>query len=308
MTDYSITRDIEYRPAIGHLKPQHFDLFTPATQSVPGIFVFMHGGGWRVGDKSGSERIPRALAQRGIVTVNANYTPTPEAPYPRNLEDVFALVEYLAEHYASLGLREVDARRIFLGGASSGGHLASLAVTKGLAEQRLAVTPAAVVSWYSPLDPASRFLKHNYPDEPYPGGFWARGRAAAEARAETEPDRPRDPFVPFIGTRDFTQVTLREALDGDPRIHLADLNPAELPPFLLLVGAHDSAEIQYSQRSWHSALRSVGAEATLLEVPGADHEDEIFASPSLIGAVLGVIRDAAERITIPTYSLEGTTR
>lgn len=278
--------DVEYRAATAGSRAQHFDLLRPTSPALPGAFIYLHGGGWRVGDKASSGPIPHALAAAGITTINANYALTPELAYPRNIDDVLTLVAYVTEHAEDLGL---DAERpvLGIGGSSAGGHLASLAVTKGLAEGRLASTPAAVVSWYAPLDPASRYLKHRYPDTPYPGGFWDRGDAA--------PPTPVDPFVPFIGTERFDEVTLRQALDGDPRMHLAALDGAALPSFLLIVGSRDSAEIRYSQQTWHGALQSVGADSTLLEVAGADHADPLFASPALVGAALGHLTAARAR-------------
>lgn len=285
---FEVTRDIEYRPGDSLHEAQRFDLFSPEAPVVPGVFIYLHGGGWRFGDKASSERIPAALARAGVTVVNANYTLTSGHPYPRNVEDVFSAIEYVSDRAAELGVAEGDRPVVGIGGSSAGGHLASLAVTKGIAESRLAIVPASVVSWYAPLDPPSRFLKHRYPDAPYPGGFWDRGDAPAPV--------PRDPFVQFIGTEDFEAVTLRQALDGDPRLHLANLAPAELPPFLHLVGTNDSAEIRYSQRTWHGALASVGADTTLLEVVDADHEDPRFSSPPLVGAVIGHLLAAAREL------------
>lgn len=280
-----VLRDIVYRGAQGTQAAQRFDLHQPDSPTLPGVFIYLHGGGWRYGDKSTSERIPAALAAAGITTVNANYTLTTEQPYPRNVDDVLAVIEHISDHSGELGLDPDGPPIIGIGGSSAGGHLAALAVTKGLAEARLATTPASVVSWYAPLDPASRYLKHRYPNAVYPGGFWDRGGA--------EPASPPDPFVPFIGTDDLSAVTLREALDGDPRFHLADLDASLLPPFLLLVGSRDSEEIRYSQRTWHGALQSVGASSTLLEVADADHADPLFSSAPVIGAVIGHLTAAA---------------
>lgn len=293
MTGFTVVRDVEYRAAQEGLSAAAFDLLVPDEPALPGAFVFLHGGGWRFGDKSAGERIPVALARAGVTVVNANYALTTERPYPRNVDDVLALLAYLGAHADELGL-DGPVPILGVGGASAGGHLASLAVTKGLAEQRLAVRPASVVSWYAPLDPASRFLAHRYPPAQRPGGFWDRGGA--------EPPTPRDPFVPFIGTESFESVTLAEALDGDPRRHLADLDPRDLPPFLLLTGTDDSAEIRYAQRTWHGALRSVGARSALLEIADADHEDAQFADPAPIGAVLGHLRAALADAPIPTLS------
>jgi len=244
------------------------------------VLIHLHGGGWRVGDKA-----PLGVASRlpalGLTTISANYTLTPQLPYPRNVEDVFALIAFVDEHRDELGIGEA---RIFLGGASAGAHLAALAVTKGLAEGRLAAPIGGVVSWYAPLSPPSRYLLHRYPPSQFPGGFWDRGLERGS--------RGNDPYRAFAGTEDFDSVTLRQAWDADPRFHLDRIDPSQLPPFLLLVGSRDSAEIRYSQQTLFGALDWVGADVQLLTVEAADHEDARFRSAPVAGAVIGFIREA----------------
>jgi len=275
---FSRTEDLVYRPAEDGLPALGYDLLVPEQRGGRELVVYLHGGGWRGGDRRlGS--LPEALAAAGVTTITADYTLTGAAPYPRNIEDVFRLLEHVAARAADL---DVDPARVFLTGSSSGGHLSGLAATKGLAEDRLALRPAGIIAWYAPLDPVSRYLKLRYPAEHWPGGFWARGA-----------DRPRDAkdlFTPFIGTADFSTVTLRDALDPDPRFHLDRIDPTELPPFLLLVGTRDSDEIRTAQANWHAALRSAGARAELLVVEGADHGDDDFTTPATLGAALGFIR------------------
>lgn len=274
--------DVEFTdPDAGGIA-QRLDIQPAASAFAPhfedAVFLYLHGGGWRAGDKSRT-KVPRRLAEAGIATVNANYTLTPDRPYPQNIEDVFRLVEFVHTRGDDYG---IGARRIFLGGASSGGHLSSLAVTKGLAEGRLAAPIAGVVSWFAPLDPPSRYLLHRYPPRQHPGSFWDRG---------LEPGTlGNDPFRSLIGTEDFSTVTLREAFDADPRFHLDRLGDATLPPFLLLVGSGDSQEIRDAQRTWFDALSWVGADVELLTVQGADHEDARLSSPAALGAVLGFVR------------------
>ncbi len=272
-------RDRVYTDAASSQIAQSFDLYRGASTDAP-VLVYLHGGGWRAGDKANTT-VPASLAALGITVVNANYTLTPHAPYPQNVNDVLQLVRYLVAHSDELG---IDPNRILLGGASSGGHLASLAVTKGLAEGTLATPIAGVVSWYAPLDPISRFLRHRYPAVPRHGGFWDRGLQPGSLG--------NDPFRSLIGTEDFSEVTLRDALDADPRFHLDRIDPAELPPFLLLVGDHDSVEFQSSQRILFDALSWVKADVQLLTIAAADHEDGRFESPAALGAVAGFIAAA----------------
>ncbi|WP_165310752.1 alpha/beta hydrolase [Microbacterium protaetiae] len=265
---------------------QHLDVYPADSPWAPlydgAVFVHLHGGGWRAGDKQRLSVASR-LASQGLTTISANYTLTPEKPYPRNLDDVFDLVAYVHAQQDALGIR---AEHIVLGGASAGGHLSALAATKGTAQARLAVPLGGVVSWFAPLSPESRYLTHRYPTEQYPGGFWDRGLAPGEYG--------NDPFRPFIGTDDFASITLREAWDADPRFHLDQLDARDLPPFLLLSGTRDSVEIQSSQRQLFDALSWVGADVQLLTLERADHESPRYLSSAAQGAVLGFVRGILE--------------
>lgn len=276
--EYELKTDIEYAEGVADLSPRRFDLYIPESSIVDGVLIYLHGGGWRHGDKRQSP-LPVALAAEGIPVISADYALTTEAAYPRNIDDVFALIEFLnqaEDQFGQIG------RNVFLGGSSAGGHLASLAVTKGLAESRLALPIRGVVSWYAPLDPVSRYLKHRYPSEHYPGSVW-------DLSTRRQQRDERDLFGPLIGTSDFSTVSLREALDPDPRFHLDHLEAESLPPFLLLLGSRDSDEIRYSQQTWFSALRSKGARAELLISQDADHRAADYTTPTLVAAVAGFI-------------------
>lgn len=274
-------RDVRYTERNGI--PQRLDVYpgsaARADEHDGTVFVYLHGGGWRAGDKK-HLGVAAPLPGFGVTTISANYTLTPESPYPRNLLDVFDLLAFVRDRADALG---ISARHVFLGGASAGGHLAALATTKGLAEGVINEPVAGVVSWYAPLSPSSRYLTHRYSPEQYPGGFWDRGRIPGVLGD--------DPYRAFAGTDDFTTITLADALDADPRFHLDRLDADALPPFLLLSGARDSEEIRSSQRSLFDALVWAGVDTELLTVAHADHEDARFRSAAASGAVLGFLRE-----------------
>src|SRR5690606_23956040 len=103
-----------------------------ASEHAGTVFLYLHGGGWRAGDKA-HLGVASGLPLAGVTTISANYTLTPDSPYPRNLDDVLDLVSFVRRRASELG---ISAERIYLGGASSGGHLSALAATKGVAEGR----------------------------------------------------------------------------------------------------------------------------------------------------------------------------
>jgi len=96
----------------------------PAGRSRPAL-VYLHGGGWVMGDLDMHDETCRALADHaGIVVVSADYRLAPEHPHPAALEDALASIAWTRARAAELG---VDPARIAVGGSSAGGNLAAAA-------------------------------------------------------------------------------------------------------------------------------------------------------------------------------------
>jgi acetyl esterase len=116
----------------------------PETVGVPPVVLYVHGGGWVIGNFGTHERLVRELATRaGASVVFVNYSPSPEAQFPTAIEEVFAAVAWVAARGAELGL---DGRRLASAGDSVGGNMAA-AVTI-LAKERGAQlqAPGALLS------------------------------------------------------------------------------------------------------------------------------------------------------------------
>src|SRR5436190_15289545 len=69
-------RDIAYVKD-GHAL-QKLDVYAPAHGKNLPVVVWIHGGGWRRGDKGPLQQKPQAFADRGLVTVSVNYRFFPE--------------------------------------------------------------------------------------------------------------------------------------------------------------------------------------------------------------------------------------
>ncbi|HBX69260.1 MAG TPA: hypothetical protein DEH25_07725, partial [Chloroflexi bacterium] len=100
------------------------DLWQPA-QGMPhsglGI-VYLHGSGWRVGDKDmGTRNFFQRLASQGHVILDIAYTLWPEADIPTMLIETNQAVRWLKIHAAELGF---DPHKVVLMGGSAGAHLA----------------------------------------------------------------------------------------------------------------------------------------------------------------------------------------
>lgn len=93
-----------------------------ARGALPTI-IYLHGGGWVLGDAFTHDRLIRELAtgsQSAVVFVG--YTPSPEARYPVALEQAYAAARWIAEQGASLRL---DPARLAVVGDSVGGNMAT---------------------------------------------------------------------------------------------------------------------------------------------------------------------------------------
>lgn len=128
--------DVTYAPGVA------LDAFLPAGHHdpVPAV-LFVHGGGWRTGDKRGWSRRARTLVrQTGMVAFAVNYDLDATEPYLTQPNDLRAAIAWVRANAVGLG---VDPTRIGLIGSSAGGHLAMLVATTSTGADRV----SAVVSW-----------------------------------------------------------------------------------------------------------------------------------------------------------------
>lgn len=96
------------------------------------VFVFIHGGGWVLGDYPTHRRLVRDLVvESGCAAVFVNYTPSPEAHFPEAVEEIYAAVKWVAEHGEEIG---VDGSRLAVVGNSVGGNM-TLATALNAQEQ-----------------------------------------------------------------------------------------------------------------------------------------------------------------------------
>ena len=92
---------------------------------VAPVLVYLHGGGWLIGDLDSHDHLCRDLAaQSGCCVVAVDYRLAPEHRFPAAADDAVAAVRWVRQHAADLGL---DAGRMAIGGDSAGGNLAAVA-------------------------------------------------------------------------------------------------------------------------------------------------------------------------------------
>lgn len=111
---------------------QKLDLFLPKTRKsdkpLP-VIVFIHGGGWRGGDKSGGiGHVGRFVESGEYAGASIGYRLTNEAQWPAQIHDCKAAIRWIKAHAKEYNL---DATKIGVWGTSAGGHLVSFLGTSG---------------------------------------------------------------------------------------------------------------------------------------------------------------------------------
>ncbi|KAK6496105.1 hypothetical protein TWF481_002128 [Arthrobotrys musiformis] len=100
---------------------------------VTGSFIYIHGGGWRVGNLDSEDLTCRRLCHTlNLVVFSINYRKVPEHPYPIPITDAKAGILAANERYIS----KLSTLPVIICGSSSGGHLAGL-ITQAVVEGSL---------------------------------------------------------------------------------------------------------------------------------------------------------------------------
>jgi acetyl esterase len=225
--------------------------YTPsaAIGEAHGVLVWLHGGGWVIGDIETADATCRALANRaGCVVVSVEYRRAPEHPSPAALEDCLAALMWTVENFEVLG---VDASKVAIGGDSAGGHLAALVCQRVLAEFGPDIDFQLLV---------------------YPVTDMTQGHPSMAENAEG-----------YLLTRDtmewFRNQYIGDAERADPRIsplHAEDL--AGLPPALVITAEFDP--LRDEGEAYAARLQDAGVPTTLMRFDGQIHG--FFAMPGML--------------------------
>lgn len=121
--DIEEIKNIEYKSIDG--KSLQLDIYKPKNIKNPApLLVFIHGGGWKGGNRSDYLIYLVDFAKRGYITATVSYRLLKDGPYPACVEDISDAVRWF---YNNGGKYGYDPDRIALIGGSAGAHLALLA-------------------------------------------------------------------------------------------------------------------------------------------------------------------------------------
>src|SRR5215468_14139 len=229
-----VKRDIEYSQAGG--ESLKLDAYTPAGKGPFPAVIFVHGGGWSGGDKTGgNDPLFAPVARRGIAWFTINYRLAPKHHYPAPVEDVHAAILWVKAHAREFN---IDPNRLALVGESAGGHLVAQAAMLPDDDTRV----AAVVPFYAPVD----FIA----DMERRGGLSVSMRGLF-GRAEAKAD----------------EATLRLLREASPINHVR----AGLPPFLLAHGTGDMSVLYNWSPQFQAKLKAAGVTCDLITIPDGVH-------------------------------------
>jgi triacylglycerol lipase len=151
----NVVRDARYGPH----ERNRLDVFSlEGGKGRRPIFVFVHGGGFVMGDKKtpGSpylDNIALWAARNGLVGINITYRLAPEFKFPSGAEDLAAAVRWARQNAESFG---GDADRIFVMGTSAGAvHVADFIAQGRFGGDRAGVKGAILLSGVYDLTLAS---------------------------------------------------------------------------------------------------------------------------------------------------------
>ena len=206
--DIQEIKNIEYKNVNG--KSLQLDIYKPKNLSAAApLLVFIHGGGWRSGNRADYLVYLIAFARKGYVTATVSYRFLKDAPYPACAEDITDAVQWFYKNGGSYGY---DPDRIALIGGSAGAHLALLVAYNWKKGGTLPDTGAdsvsphsikAVVDIYGPTDFTTEFSRTNSTVT----GFLAKSyKEAPELYVEASPihylNKHNPPTMILHGTSD----------------------------------------------------------------------------------------------------------
>ncbi len=232
-------------------------LYRPEGDGPRPTLVWLHGGGWVVGDLDTYDQTCRRFCRDGDVAVlSVDYRLAPEAPFPAAVDDALTAVRWALAHRAELGGSDLVA----VGGDSAGGNLSAIAA------QELRGELAAQVLIYPSTDMAGDYASRAENAEGYfldlATMVWFSGH-----------------YLSGGGRRDLT----------DPRLSPISGDLAGVAPAVLVTAEYDP--LRDEGEAYAAKLAAAGVEVDRARYDGLVHGflDMGMASPAADAALGDII-------------------
>jgi acetyl esterase len=241
-----------------------------AKATLPAI-LYMHGGGWVLGNAGTHDRLVRELAVgTGAAVVFVEYDRSPEAHYPVAIEQGYATAQWIVREGEANGL---DPERMAVAGESVGGCMtAALAL---MAHDRGDVRFVQHSMWYPVTDAAMDTGSY----EQFAEGYFLTSKGMAWFW---------DAYLPDVERRSEPYASPLRA---------SDEQLAGLPPAFLLV---DEADVLRDEGEAYAArLRAAGVDVTTVRYDGITHDFMMLnplsgthATRAAVAQAISILRDA----------------
>lgn len=229
------------------------------------VFIFIHGGGWILGDYPTHRRLVRDLVVKsGAVAVFPDYTPSPEAQYPVAINEIYAATQWVAENGKEIG---VDGKNLAVAGNSVGGNMTA-AITLMAKDKKGPHIKLQVLLW--PVTDA------NFETESY--NSFANGRFLTKNMMKWF----WDTYLPDNSKRkEIYASPLQASLD-----QLKDLPPA-------LVQTAENDVLRDEGEAYARKLNEAGVPVTLTRYNGLIHDYGLLNPIANVPAIQTAVEQAA---------------
>jgi acetyl esterase len=234
------------------------------------VILYMHGGGWVLGNAGTHDRLVRELAVgTGAAVVFVEYDRSPEARYPVAIEQGYATARWIMREGAA---NQLDPNRIAIAGDSVGGNMTA-ALTL-MAKERGDVRFVHQSMYYPVTDAAMDTGSY----EQFAEGYFLTAKMMAWFWDAYAPDVERrlEPFASPLRASD-------EQLAG-------------LPPAFLIVGEADV--LRDEGEAYAARLRAAGTPVTTVRYDGITHDflmlntlSDTHATRAAIAQAIAILRN-----------------
>ncbi|WP_433777878.1 alpha/beta hydrolase [Flavobacterium anhuiense] len=229
------------------------------------VFIFIHGGGWVLGDYPTHRRLVRDLVvESGAVAVFPDYTPSPEAKYPVAINEIYAATQWVSENGKEIG---VDGKNLAVVGNSVGGNMTA-AITLMAKDKKGPHIKLQVLLW--PVTDA------NFETESY--NLYANGRFLTKNMMKWFWDN----YLPDTAKRTEKYASPLQA-------SLAELKG--LPPALVQTAENDV--LRDEGEAYARKLNEAGVPVTLTRYNGLIHDYGLLNPIANVPAIQTAVQQAA---------------
>lgn len=216
---------------------QTLDVYTAPKGKDQPVVLWIHGGGWKAGDKGNVQKKPQAFVDKGFLFVSTNYRFVPDVTVKEMTGDIAKAIRWVHDHAKEYG---GDPKSIFVMGHSAGAHLAALVSTdeRYLKAEGL---PLSIIKGCVPVDTAVYDVKKQID-------------SIGPVRAAT--------YSSVFGKDEASQK------EFSPITHVA--KGKNIPPFLILHVA-DRPDSKAQSQLLADRLKDAGVSAKVVAAEGTTH-------------------------------------